>query len=335
MAATYRTSEGDLDGYETVVLKSADAGLEAAFAPKAGMIGCALVHEGEQLLELGDGLARYVREGKTIGIPLLHPWANRLAGFCYPFPEGEVELDPDSPLIKLDPNGLPIHGLLSGSPDWEVLGLGADEKSARLTAELDFGAHEELLSAFPFPHRMTIEVQLEWTTLTIRTSVKATGEVAVPISFGYHPYLRLPGVPREDWEVELPVKRRLLLDERMIPTGESEPVHFHQEPLGRRSFDDGFAESIAGKPFVVAGGGRQIEVTFNEGYPFAQVYAPSDKQFICFEPMTAPTNALRRGGSELPLAQPSETFRATFSISVRSKAPDRNGGGSSETLIRR
>jgi galactose mutarotase-like enzyme len=197
MPGPYSTSEGDLDGYRTVVLLSADAGLEAAFAPEAGMIGCSLAHEGEELLHLGDGLARYVGEAKTVGIPLLHPWANRLSGFHYPSPHGEVELDRDSPLLKFDPQGLPIHGLLSGSPYWKVLESGADEEAARLTAELDFDEHEDLLAAFPFRHRLIIEAQLVGATLTIVTSVTATGDVSVPISFGYHPYLRMPGVPRE------------------------------------------------------------------------------------------------------------------------------------------
>jgi aldose 1-epimerase len=315
MTAVYSTRGAELDGYRTVVLSSGDARLEAAFAPGAGMIGCSLAHEGDELLHLGEGLDCYVRESKTTGIPILHPWANRLAGFRYPSSDGEVDLDPASPLINLDQNGLPIHGVLAGSPHWGLRELSADESGARLAAELDFGAHDDLLAAFPFPHRLTIEAQLESTTLSIGTSVTATGAVAVPISFGYHPYLRLPGVPREDWEIALPVKRRLVLDERMIPTGETQPVSFPRESLGERSFDDGFAELVPGRSFVVAGGGRQIEVAFLDGYPFAQVYAPADEQFICFEPMTAPTNALC-SGAELPMVEPSGTFEATFSIHV-------------------
>jgi aldose 1-epimerase len=31
------------------------------------------------------------------------------------------------------------------------------------------------------------------------------------------------------------------------------------------------------------------------GFPAAQVFSPPGAQFICFEPMTAPTNALRCG----------------------------------------
>ncbi len=316
MGGVYSIGQGEIDGYATVILRSEGSGIEAAFAPEAGMLGCSFTHQGEELLHLGGGLDRYVREGKTIGIPLLHPWANRLAGFGYTFAGREVALDRHSPLIQTDPNGLPIHGLLTGSPHWRLIESNADERSAALRADLDFSAHENLLAAFPFPHRLKVEARLESRALTIRTVVSATGDVAVPISFGYHPYLRLPGVGREDWEVELPVRRQLVLDERMIPTGKSEPVSFPREPLGRRSFDDGFAELIPDQPFLVASEERQIEVRFGEGYPFAQVYAPADEQFICFEPMTAPTDALSGDGTNLPTVPPGDTFAADFTISI-------------------
>jgi aldose 1-epimerase len=45
------------------------------------------------------------------------------------------------------------------------------------------------------------------------------------------------------------------------------------------------------------------------------VYAPRAGQFICFEPMTAPTNALRSGDGLRVLA-PGERFTAGFSIAV-------------------
>lgn len=168
--AGYSIREGELEGYPTVVLGSDAAGLEAAFAPGVGMVGCSLAHAGEELLELRGGLDDYVRRGATMGIPLLHPWANRLAGFGYPAGGRMVELDRESPLIHLDPNGLPIHGLLSGSPHWEVRESRADDRSAALSAELDFGAHDELLAAFPFPHRLRLDATFAGSTLTIRTT---------------------------------------------------------------------------------------------------------------------------------------------------------------------
>jgi aldose 1-epimerase len=312
---TYSVRPGEAEGYETWTLVSAEAGVEATFAPKAGMVGCSLRHHGDELLHLGAGVAAYVRTGSTMGIPFLHPWANRLAGFEYTFAGRTVSLDRDSPLIKLDPNGLPIHGLLAGSPYWEVGDVGADQTRAMLSAELDFGSHGDLLEYFPFPHVVRIDVRLAAAELNIDTTVTATADVEVPISFGFHPYLRLPNVPREHWEVELPVRERLLLDERMIPTGAREPVSYPRSPLGDRSFDDAFAGLFPERPFLLAGGGRAITTRFIENYPVAQVYTPPGAGFICFEPMTAPTNALRDHRS-LPVVPPGQAFSASFSIGV-------------------
>jgi len=47
------------------------------------------------------------------------------------------------------------------------------------------------------------------------------------------------------------------------------------------------------------------------------VFAPKDGQFVCFEPMVAPTNALRSGVG-LRVLRPGETFRARFSLRVSS-----------------
>jgi aldose 1-epimerase len=316
MLAPYSVRDSSFDGYSTVVLGSSDASLEAEFAPGVGMIGCSLRHSGEELLGQRGGLAKYAETGSTMGIPLLYPWANRLSGFSYEATGRRVELDPESPLIRRDPNGLPIHGLLNGSPQWVVSDASAARDGARLAAALDFAAHEELLAAFPFPHVLEMEVTVTGSALTIATTVEATGDVPVPVSFGFHPYLRLPELPRAQWQVALPVRRRLELDERLIPTGRSEPVRIEPGPLGERSFDDAFGELGRPARFALWGGGRRIAVEFAKGYEFAQVYGPADQELICFEPMTAPTNALVGGGERLRTVEPGGRFTARFSVAV-------------------
>ena len=124
------------------------------------------------------------------------------------------------------------------------------------------------MAAFPFPHRVRWEATLEGTTLTIATTIHASGDVPVPVSFGYHPYLRLPGVDRADWEVTIPVRERLKLDRRMIPTGEREPVEVESGPLGEQDVRrriSGAGRTAA--PFVLAGGGRRIELSRRSRLP--------------------------------------------------------------------
>jgi len=290
---------------ETVTLRAGD--LEAQFAPGVGMVGTSLRHRGEELLAQRGGLAAYAERGSTFGIPLLHPWANRLGGFAYAVGDTRVELQ-GNPLLRIEEHGLPIHGFLAASPLWRVV----DNGPARLSAELAYGA-EELLAGFPFPHTLRIDAELGAGALTVRTTVTPLGPRPVPIAFGFHPYLRLPGVARAAWELDLPVGRRLVLDADQLPTGEEEPVEPIRGPLGERMFDDAYVGHPERARFALSGGGRELAVVFGDGYPCAQVFAPPGKDLICFEPMTAPADALRSGAG-LRLAR--EPFTATFAVEV-------------------
>jgi aldose 1-epimerase len=285
--------------------------LEATFMPEVGMVGTSLRHRGAELLDRQAGLAAYARTGAVMGIPLLHPWANRLAGHRYRAGGQDVRLPAGPPLVHCEAHGLPIHGLLAASPHWRLM----EVSRARLRARLDFAAHRELLAAFPFPHELQVDVALGRDALTIATTLAATGDAAVPVSFGFHPYLRLPGVPRSGWEIGLPERRHLLADERGVPTGAGEPQPAERFPLDGRTFDDGYDALREGAAFTLAGGGRRIVVRFERGYPVGQVFAPAGEPFICFEPMTAPTNALRSGDG-LRWVEPGSEFTAVFSIAV-------------------
>lgn len=319
-ASAHTVSDRVLDGFPVVVLGAPEAEIEAAFAPGVGMVGCSLRHRGEELLGQRGGLAAYAERGSSFGIPLLHPWANRLAEPRYhaapPAPD-LVELDFERMPLRSDEHGLPIHGVLAASPHWEVVAREASADTARIEARLDFGTRPELLAAFPFPHELTLRVELAGETLTIATELRATGVVAVPVSFGWHPYLTLPGVPRAEWDVALSVLSRAVLDSRGIPTGERVEPEFTSGRVGDRAFDDFFPELAERPRFTVSGGGRALAVEFVSGYPVAQVYSPADSDFICFEPMTAPTNALCSGDG-LRRVAPGESVEAVFRIAVRS-----------------
>src|SRR5919201_6662408 len=161
-------AERTIDGMSGLVLRSAAAGgLEAAFVPAAGMVGCSLRHRGEELLGQRGGLAAYVAERSTMGIPLLHPWANRLARRRFELAGREVDLSAPSLPISHDENGLPIHGLLAGAGGWRVDRHEAAVGGGTIAASFDFGADAELVAAFPFPHAVSIEASVADATLTV------------------------------------------------------------------------------------------------------------------------------------------------------------------------
>jgi galactose mutarotase-like enzyme len=293
-----------------VTLNDPSSGLSAVYVPGAGMIATSLSDNGTELLGQRRGLDAYVSAGKTMGLPLLYPWANRLSAKSYEVDGETVTLAPDAYGVRSDNNGLPIHGLLAAYPGWRLLQASAQ----KLTAELDFGTHEELLASFPFPHLLAMTVELSDRTLTVSTTVSATGDKAVPLAYGYHPYLQLSDVPRAAWRVEMPDMRHLMLDDTGIPTGAATESPAIVEDLGDKVFDDGFDAVAEGAVFAVAGGGRRIEVRFERGYPAAQVFAPASETVICFEPMAAATDALRRGSYRS--ARPGTPDTTVFSIRV-------------------
>ena len=291
------------------LVELADGDLTARFATHAGMVGCSLRHRGEELLGIGGGLDAYVGRGAVFGIPLLYPWANRLGGWSYEAYGRRVELDRDSPLLHGDDHCLPIHGALAAASSWRLI----DRSDSSLIAELDFSAHPELLAVFPYPHRLELAIRLEDGTLTVDTTVAAR-DSAVPLSFGFHPYLAPPGAAREDWWVELPARTALELDAFGLPTGATSELAAEAFALGARTYDDLFAVA-PGCRFSVAASGRRATVEMTAGYRYAQIYAPPDQPVICFEPMMAPVDALR-SHEGLRSVPPGGRASATFALRV-------------------
>lgn len=295
---------------EAVTLKDPSSALTATFVPTAGMIGTSLADDGVEFLGQRRGLDAYVNLGKTMGIPILYPWANRLSANKYDIDGAVVTLTAGTGGVRADEHGAPIHGVLAAYPGWLVTA----RSDNTLTAVLDYGGKPRLLASFPFPHVLTHEVTLSERKLTISTTVTPTTAASVPLCFGYHPYVVLPGVPREEWVITTPNMRHLPVDDRGIPTGAHEAWTGTTQPLGGDAYDDGFDEVPDGSVFVLAGGDRRVEVKFEQGYPAAQVFAPRGDDVVCFEPMASPTDALTRGDYRYAVTGRPETAR--FSITV-------------------
>ncbi len=302
---------------ETLHIRDEGSALEAVFVPGAGMLCCSLRHRGSELLAQNAGVAAYAQQGKTMGIPLLYPWANRLAGFDYTVGPHRVRVPDDPSRVRVDENGLPIHGVIGGLMAWEPIEAEADAATTTsLAARLSWSASRpELFEVFPFEHELRYEARLHDGRLEIELTVHACGQDAVPLSFGFHPYLSLPGAARERWLVELPPMRALELDARKIPVGPAQLFGARHFELDELEFDDAFEELPEHARFSVAAAERTAELTFRQGYPYAQLFALRARQFICFEPMTAPANALRSGEGLRVLGR-GQRFTAAFAVAV-------------------
>jgi aldose 1-epimerase len=248
-----------------LTLRAAD--LQADVVPETGMVVASLRRDGRELLALRAGLEAYREKGCTFGIPLLYPFANRLSTV-----RGERI---DASAARTDA-GLPIHGLPAARGPWQV--VDADETHVRAVLDWDD-------PAFPPAHQIEVTHALSAAGLTVTTRVIGLG---VPVAFGWHPYL---AIDRASTVLSIPVTVRHVLDARGLPTGETEAVEPFAGVLGDRAYDDLFAAPPHGAAFRAG----DVEIVFEAGAPYAQVFAPAGQQLIAFEPMTAPTNALITG----------------------------------------
>ncbi len=305
------------------------SGLAATFVPQAGMIAISLEYGGQELLGQRGGLDSYVASGKTMGIPILYPWANRLARDSYEFAGKSVVLGSGTPRIRRDSNGLVIHGTLAAYPGWQVERVSPDDTGdgASLRATLDFGSEPELLASFPYPHQLTLEAVLRADTLSLSTIVTATGDLPVPLAFGFHPYIALPDSDRSQWTIDLPAMMLVEADDRGIPTGEFQPFDPGPRKLGTDDWDQGFCEVEEGSEFTVSSESWKAAVRFDSGYSASQVFAPAGEDLVCFEPMKAPSNALVTGRG-LRSVEPGESDLSRFSITVVGGSPFEGETGS-------
>ena len=289
--------------------KLVEGDLEAVFLPDRGMLGVSLRHRGEELLRRLENLDAAAAKGSTAGIPILYPWANRLASPRYRVGGKEAAFDPSSPLLHCDEHGLPIHGVKWALLAWDVI----DASSDRLAAKLDWML-PELLSVFPFRHQVEMTATIRPDSLTIETTVMAVDPT--PVSFGFHPYFGIPRLPRAQWRLELPAMRKFILDDHGIPTGNVESFDAFDAALGELNLDAGFSVLEEHPKFSLSGSGRRITVEFLENYRYTQVFAPKGKDFVALEPMTAPTSALS-SGQELRVVDSGKQFHAAFRIGIQ------------------
>lgn len=290
-----------------IVIASPDGSTRAKFLPGANLVCSELRMRGRDWLDPIRALEA-VETGKDYGISLVHPWAGRLSGFEYTAAGRHVRLSPGDPRIKLDKQGLPIHGVWDRLLHWEVESADAGGFVARLDWD-----DESLLDVYPFPHRLRVTATLSSGLLSMTTQLEATGAVPVPVTFGYHAFLRIPDSSRADWRLALGADERLLQDERLIPNGHVESVGEHEFLLGQVTVNDDYRVAPEPARFAIRTGPSEIELTLREGFRAVHVWAPSDRNLVSFEPSTAIADQLVRGDA-LPIVQPGGRHVAGFDL---------------------
>ncbi len=353
-AANYSAKTATVDGVEVVLLADTARKTEVTVVPSIGNMAYRMMVNGKNALWIPyENLGEMKAKPAMGAVPFLAPWANRLDQDGYYANGKKYQLNPDLANFRRDGNRKPIHGLLVYSSLWHVTAMKADSNGAWVTSRLDFWRYPELMEQFPFAHTIdmtyrlakgalevetpelmeqfpfahTIEMsyRLAKGALEVETTLQNQSTEPMPVGIGFHPYFQVHDAARDEWRVHVAARDKLTLSPQLIPTGERTPVQLPDlVSLGTVQLDDVFSNLKTGADgraeFSVQGKNEKVTVIYGPKYTVAVVYAPPGKGFICFEPMSAITNAfnLAHAGvyKELQSIPPGGQWRESFWIST-------------------
>lgn len=285
MADQYAVNRRMRNDVETFVLQQGEQA-QAEIAPALGN-NCFALRTAADILEpvaIDDFLSRPT----SYGIPILFPFPNRLRDGAFTFQGSAYQVNP------------PRHGFVRDKA-WTVIEAQASESDgAWLRCGFDARQHAEaILSQFPFPFVLEMTYRLQDGRLGIHLTATNTGERAMPLGYGLHPYFRRPA----RGTIQVPANNRWELADS-LPTGkvlELDEADDLRQPRGLAglALDDiysGLTTTAAGMTECLltdSDRGTEIVVEFSaRQFPFVVVYTPpAPRQAICIEPNTCPTDA--------------------------------------------
>jgi aldose 1-epimerase len=232
------------------------------------------------------------------GIPLLWPYANRLDEQAFYANGQKYTFDPG--LGNTGRGAVPIHGFLTNATAWRVIEAKADGKSAWVTSKLDFFRIPQYMKQFPFSHTLTMTYRLQDGALEVRTRIDSLTAEPMPVAIGFHPYFQLTDSTREAWRLSVAAKTHWKLDERTIPTGETEPItNFLPDPknvaVNEVKLDDIFTDLERDEKGLATmslkGKAQQLDVVLGPKFKTILVYSGA-RGSVALEPMAGISNSM-------------------------------------------
>lgn len=323
-AANYTAQRVTVDGIEVVRLTDDFHKAQVSIVPALGNNAYEFLVNGKNVMWFPQrSLTDFKAKPTFSGNPLLAPWANRLDHDGFYANGKHYVLNPHLNNYRRDGAKQPIHGLVTYASEWKVAHVSADDKGAEVTSRLEFWRYPDYMAQFPFAHTLDMTYRLRDGVLEVETAIENHSTETMPVSIGYHPYFKLHDSPRNNWKVTLPAKESYVLSGSLVATGEKKAMPYQSpQPLQGISLDDVLGGLVPGESgrteFAVEGAKERIAVLYGPKYPVAVVYSPADRDFICFEPMSGPTNAfnLKQAGkyADLQTIPPGGKWRESFWI---------------------
>lgn len=244
------------------------------------------------------------------GLFPLVPYGNRIARGKFTFGGQTVQ----EPMAFPDhPHALHGHGWRTRWQPGKVL-----TSDAATTIEMGYNYTG---TSWPWPYAARQVFTLDDTGLTVRLSVKNTGNKPMPTGLGLHPWF----TRTENTTLQAAVKQVWLTDPTLLPTELVDGKHFLDFSAGAALKDSPFIDNCYtgwSGPMTLTQPDLGHEVIMSAHHcPFLHIYAPVGSDFVCAEPVTAMPDSFNRKApateTGLRVLAPAETFAMAMHLEVR------------------
>lgn len=269
--------------------------------------------------EILDGFAVGERASGGRG-QVLAPWPNRLEDGRYSFEGRDGQAALDEPATRTA-----IHGLVRWWP-WQTVSRGASAVTLACVLHPQPG--------YPWRLELRLEYRLAADGLTVTASARNGSDGPAPFGIGFHPYLTVGTDVIDLSLLTIPARRRLVTDERGLPSGDQAAAgtafdFAARRPVGPSRLDTAYADLSQGDD-----GRTRVELDRPDGERGVTLWADRNFRYlmaftgdtvqpparrrrsIAIEPMTCPPNALR-SGRDLIRLEPGASWSASWGITPR------------------
>ncbi|UTF58718.1 aldose 1-epimerase [Gilvimarinus sp. DA14] len=314
------------------------AGGEQQSGPLISESAPLVLEAGEARLSLEPGYGGMINE---LIVPTLHGARNVIAGIersecasnpgyrgavLFPFPnrlrDGRYHFGGRELMFAVNEADLnnALHGFLHRTPAKVAKQTTAgDISSATLVYAVD-GSEP----GYPFKAEVRMVYQLSAEgALRVEMMVENLDSQPIPVGLGWHPYYTL-GESIDNCSLQLPEVERVLVDARLLPTGERVvDSRFHAAVnLAGVELDNCFVlgpeATQASAVFASESGGFGLQLwqqTGPRGLNFMQVYTSPDRKSLAVEPMSCGIDAFNTGEG-LVVIKPGQVYSGVFGVRV-------------------
>ena len=272
------------------LIELAYGGYRMQAVPELGGQVISLEKNGVEAFNVPTDPELFVAKSTSYGLPILFP-PNRIDGGRFVTPTREYQFAINEPA-----RGNSLHGFLHKRP-WKLV------KAEKGTLQMEYAADAETDFYQYYPHifRAALNYQLSEAGLYQEVCIENQGDEPMPIGLGFHSAFKVD----EQSLIRVSVGRRILMGERMLPTGELRELNEEEARLRAEgltpvawSMDDHYTAEpmeVDGKPFHGAIVERADGRIFYEVDPFYQHWMIWNSNqvgnLICLEPQNWRVNA--------------------------------------------